>query len=311
MIKVFRINVRLVISALVVVIGYLFIWGTTDALATSSSQIGFMVDSTKNVGQANISKILFIENGKATIYQVADKKLTIKKVSSMKRAKLLKLAQKQDKLYFKNLAKTTKQLGKKVAFHLLYTVDFNTEDAIKNVKIDQILTPTTYNKRTYRFSKQSTGIQYVRELTLAELRSGEDDQGYFMSAFSDALQTQLRQKVYHDPTSKKFSLTDDKLTFTDTSYVTQANLNLELAKIATQDTKIIRFLEKWLANSESVTTSFDQVFTNEIYQQLVKNVGTRQDKSSSYQIKKISSVTYNAKKYMNYKLTKGSLLICN
>ena len=270
-----------------------------------------MVDSTKNVGQANISKILFIENGKATIYQVADKKLTIKKVSSMKRAKLLKLAQKQDKLYFKNLAKTTKQLGKKVAFHLLYTVDFNTEDAIKNVKIDQILTPTTYNKRTYRFSKQSTGIQYVRELTLAELRSGEDDQGYFMSAFSDALQTQLRQKVYHDPTSKKFSLTDDKLTFTDTSYVTQANLNLELAKIATQDTKIIRFLEKWLANSESVTTSFDQVFTNEIYQQLVKNVGTRQDKSSSYQIKKISSVTYNAKKYMNYKLTKGSLLICN
>lgn len=286
MIKVFRINVRLVISALVVVIGYLFIWGTTDALATSSSQIGFMVDSTKNVGQANISKILFIENGKATIYQVADKKLTIKKVSSMKRAKLLKLAQKQDKLYFKNLAKTTKQLGKKVAFHLLYTVDFNTEDAIKNVKIDQILTPTTYNKRTYRFSKQSTGIQYVRELTLAELRSGEDDQGYFMSAFSDALQTQLRQKVYHDPTSKKFSLTDDKLTFTDTSYVTQANLNLELAKIATQDTKIIRFLEKWLANSESVTTSFDQVFTNEIYQQLVKNVGTRQDKSSSYQIKK-------------------------
>ena len=286
MIKVFRINVRLVISALVVVIGYLFIWGTTDALATSSSQIGFMVDSTKNVGQANISKILFIENGKATIYQVADKKLTIKKVSSMKRAKLLKLAQKQDKLYFKNLAKTTKQLGKKVAFHLLYTVDFNTEDAIKNVKIDQILTPTTYNKRTYRFSKQSTGIQYVRELTLAELRSVEDDQGYFMSAFSDALQTQLRQKVYHDPTSKKFSLTDDKLTFTDTSYVTQANLNLELAKIATQDTKIIRFLEKWLANSESVTTSFDQVFTNEIYQQLVKNVGTRQDKSSSYQIKK-------------------------
>ena len=311
MIKVFRINVRLVISALVVVIGYLFIWGTTDALATSSSQIGFMVDSTKNVGQANISKILFIENGKATIYQVADKKLTIKKVSSMKRAKLLKLAQKQDKLYFKNLAKTTKQLGKKVAFHLLYTVDFNTEDAIKNVKIDQILTPTTYNKRTYRFSKQSTGIQYVRELTLAELRSGEDDQGYFMSAFSDALQTQLRQKVYHDPTSKKFSLTDDKLTFTDTSYVTQANLNLELAKIATQATKIIRFLEKWLANSESVTTSFDQVFTNEIYQQLVKNVGTRQDKSSSYQIKKISSVTYSAKKYMNYKLTKGSLLICN
>lgn len=311
MIKVFRINVRLVISALVVVIGYLFIWGTTDALATSSSQIGFMVDSTKNVGQANISKILFIENGKATIYQVADKKLTIKKVSSMKRAKLLKLAQKQDKLYFKNLAKTTKQLGKKVAFHLLYTVDFNTEDAIKNVKIDQILTPTTYNKRTYRFSKQSTGIQYVRELTLAELRSGEDNQGYFMSAFSDALQTQLRQKVYHDPTSKKFSLTDDKLTFTDTSYVTQANLNLELAKIATQDTKIIRFLEKWLANSESVTTSFDQVFTNEIYQQLVKNVGTRQDKSSSYQIKKISSVTYSAKKYMNYKLTKGSLLICN
>ncbi|MBD5069887.1 MAG: hypothetical protein HDT50_06925 [Lactobacillus sp.] len=167
----------------------MFIWGTTDALATSSSQIGFMVDSTKNVGQANISKILFIENGKATIYQVADKKLTIKKVSSMKRAKLLKLAQKQDKLYFKNLTRTTKQLGKKVAFHLLYTVDFNTEDAIKNVKIDQILTPTTYNKRTYRFSKQSTGIQYVRELTLAELRSGEDDQGYFMSAFSDALQT--------------------------------------------------------------------------------------------------------------------------